>query len=173
MALLKHTRRFFPASLTSLWYWYRFGAKVSPRAEVELSPTVELGRGTQIGSFCKIKASGPLVIGANTQIATGCFLGAGPKGLHIGEDCLMGPNCVVLTGEYRYDDLAVPLRLQGHISKGTRIGRNVFIGAGTVIVAGSNVGDDVIIAAGSIVSGTVPAATIVSGNPAKVLFQRR
>ena len=134
---------------------------------------MHLSRGTQISSFCKIKASGPLTIGENTHIAAGCFLGAGAGGLDIGPNCLIGPNCVIMTGEYVYTRLGVPLREQGTVSKGTRIGRNVFIGANSVILDGSRVGDDVIIAAGSVVSGTIPPATIVSGNPAKVIFRRR
>lgn len=167
-------RRFLlPAPLVTAVCLAKFGARVSPRAEVELSPTLRLGRGINISSFCKIKAEGPLSIGADTSIATGCFIAAGAGGLEIGPDCLIGPNCVIVTSEYRYARLDQPLRLQGHVSRGTRIGRNCFIGGNSVILDGAVLGDNVIVSAGSIVGGRVPDGTVVAGNPAKVIFRRR
>ncbi len=174
MDLQTFARRFLvPSSFVSVMCLIRDGAHVSSRAEVELSASIRLARGTQIGAFCKIKAAGPLVIGENTHIGAGCFLGAGPGGLHIGDDCLIGPNCAIMTGEYRYARLGVPLRDQGTVSRGTRIGRNVLVGANSVILDGTEVGDDVIIAAGSVVSGRIPSGTIAAGNPARVVFRRR
>lgn len=168
-------RRFLlPAPAVSLLCWLRFQARVSPRAEVEWSPKLTLGRGVIISSFCKLKASdGPLRIGADTHIATGCFLGASAGGLEIGADCLIGPSCALLTNNYRYQRLDRPLRLQGQTSLGVRIGRNVQIGANSVVLDGSEIEDNVIVSAGSIVSGRVPANAILAGNPAKVVFLRR
>jgi acetyltransferase-like isoleucine patch superfamily enzyme len=174
MQIMTFARRFLiPGSFVSLWCLLRYGARVSGRSEVELAPALTLGRGTQISSFCKIKASAPLAIGSNTHVATGCFITAGPGTLEIGPDCLIGPNCVITTSEYRYSRLDVPLRLQGSVGKNTRIGRNVFIGANAVILGGASIGDNVVIAAATLVSGTVEAGGVVSGNPARVLFRRR
>jgi maltose O-acetyltransferase len=174
MQIMTFARRFLiPRSLVSLWCLLRYGARVSGRSEVELSPALTLGRGAQISSFCKIKASAALTIGSNTHIATGCFITAGPGTLEIGPDCLIGPNCVITTSEYRYSQLDVPPRLQGSIGKDTRIGRNVFIGANAVVLAGTRIGDNVVIAAATLVSGTVETGTVLSGNPGTVLFRRR
>jgi acetyltransferase-like isoleucine patch superfamily enzyme len=41
------------------------------------------------------------------------------------------------------------------------------------VLDGSEVGENVIIGAGSVVSGRVPANSIVQGSPAKVIFTRR
>jgi acetyltransferase-like isoleucine patch superfamily enzyme len=174
MKIVTFARRFLlPASFTTVWCLLRYGARVSRRSEVDLAPTLRLGRGTQISSFCKIKASGSLIIGPNTHIATGCFITAGPGTLEIGPDCLIGPNCVITTNEYLYSRLDVPLRLQGSVAKHTHLGRNVFVGANSVILAGACIGDNVVIAAASLVSGKVESGTVVSGNPAKVVFHRR
>lgn len=168
-------RRFLlPASAVSLLCWLRFGARVSPRAEVELDPRLQLGRGVQIGSFCKIKASdGRLRIGAGTHVATGCFLAASAGGLEIGEDCLIGPGCALLTNNYRHGALEQSFRLQGTTSLGVRIGRNVQIGANCVVLDGTGIGDNVIVSAGSVVSGKVPSNVILAGNPARIVFTRR
>lgn len=168
-------RRFLvPRLYVSFACYWRFRAQVSPHAEVELSKNLVLGRGTVISSYTKVKATGgTLVTGERTRIATGCFLDAQSGGLTIGRGVLIGPNCVLITSSYHHGTLGVPLEEQGFESKGTRIGDNVFIGSNSAIMDGSDIGDDAIIAAGSVVSGTVAARSIVSGNPAKVIFTRR
>lgn len=50
-----------------------------------------------------------------------------------------------------------------------KIGNNVFIGAGTIILPNVSVGDNSIIDAGSVVTKDIPANTVSAGNPARVL----
>jgi maltose O-acetyltransferase len=49
-----------------------------------------------------------------------------------------------------------------------RIGRNVWIGGGAIVLLGVSVGDDALIGAGSVVTGDIPAGAVASGNPARV-----
>lgn len=49
------------------------------------------------------------------------------------------------------------------------IGNDVFIGANVIIMPQVRIGDRCIVAAGSVVTKSVPAGTIVGGNPAKVI----
>ena len=49
------------------------------------------------------------------------------------------------------------------------IGNYVYIGTGSMIMAGVSVGDNVLIAAGSVVTKSVPSNVVVGGNPAKIL----
>lgn len=51
------------------------------------------------------------------------------------------------------------------------IGEDCFIGAGTVILKGVNVGNRTIIAAGSVVTKDIPADVIAGGNPCRVIKQ--
>lgn len=163
-----------PSVGITLLVWFRSRAFVSPRAEVELSPLLHIGRKTRISSFTKIKiAGGPLRIGERCSIAPGCFIGAGAAGTSIGNDCLIGANCTIVGNTYRYDELDVPFAKQGLLSKGTVIGNNVFIGSNCVITDGSTIGDNVMIGAHSLVSGKIPENTVAQGNPAKVIFTRR
>lgn len=53
----------------------------------------------------------------------------------------------------------------------TRIGKNCFIGARSIIMPGVTVGDGSIVAAGAVVTRDVAPATIVGGNPAVPLRQ--
>lgn len=49
------------------------------------------------------------------------------------------------------------------------VGENVFIGARSIILKGVNIGQGAVVAAGSVVTGSVEPMTIVAGNPAKVM----
>lgn len=168
-------RRFFlPGWYVTLVCLWRFRAQVSPRAEVELSPMLRLGRGTVIGSFTKVKAEqGVFSTGSAVRIANGCFLDAHAGGLSIGNGVLIGANCVIVAVAYKYSRIGVPLAEQGQTSRGIVIGDNVFIGSNSTVLDGSHLEHDVIIAPGSVVSGTVPAGAIFGGNPARLIFQRR
>jgi len=172
--MLKLVRRMLtPMIVVRLYYFWKHGAIVSGKAEVDLAPSTVWGKGCVISAFTKMKISGPFVMGQRVQIATGCFIGAGPAGLTLGDDVLISPHCTILTGTYVFDRLDVPLQDQGTISKGVRIGHRVWIGSNSVVLAGAEIGDNVIVSAGSVVSGTVPPNSIVLGNPAKVIFTRR
>jgi maltose O-acetyltransferase len=50
-----------------------------------------------------------------------------------------------------------------------RIGNNVFIGWGSIVLPGITVGDNVVIGAGSVVTKDIPADSVAAGNPAKVI----
>ena len=50
-----------------------------------------------------------------------------------------------------------------------KIGDNVWIGMGAVILKGVTIGDNSVVAAGAIVTKSIPPNTIVAGNPAAVV----
>lgn len=52
----------------------------------------------------------------------------------------------------------------------TVIGSNVFVGMGSIVLAGSHIGNNVIVGAGSIVRGDIPDNSVVMGNPARVVY---
>ncbi len=162
-----------PMIVVRLYYFWKHGAVISGKAEVDLAPSTSWGKGCVISAFTKVKISGPFIMGRRVQVSTGCFIGAGVAGLTMGDDVLISPNCTILTGTYLFDRLDVPLQEQGTISKGVRIGHRVWIGSNSVVLAGAEIGDNVIVSAGSVVSGSVAPNSIVLGNPAKVIFTRR
>lgn len=54
----------------------------------------------------------------------------------------------------------------------TKVGNDVWIGHGSIILAGVTIGDGAIVAAGSVVTKSVEPCTIVGGNPAKFIKNR-
>ncbi len=49
------------------------------------------------------------------------------------------------------------------------IGRNVWIGAHTVVLPGITIGDNTVIGAGSVVTKDIPSNVVAVGNPCRVL----
>lgn len=167
-------RFFVPAWFVSLYYLIRSHALISIKSEVELSSYLTIGKGTQISSYCKVKASyGSLSIGAHTQIAVGCFISSREGGITIGDNVLIGPHVSIVGSNYVYADPHVPMRLQGHTSKGITIGNGVWIGANATILDGARIGNGVIISPNSVVAGIIPDDVIVQGNTGKIIFTRR
>lgn len=168
-------RRFLvPRSFVTLYALVKWRARVSTRAEVELSSHLQLGRGTIVSSFAKIKATdGPVHMGENCGFGTGCFLDGGTAGIKMGDHVVCGPNVSIIATNYCYEKVDVPLDEQGTTSLGITIGRNVWIGAGSVILDGTVIGDNCIIVANSLVNRRFGANCIIQGNPARVILERR
>ncbi len=83
----------------------------------------------------------------------------------IGDDTQIGPAVQILGADHPRDP--VERRSGLELGRPVRIGRNVWIGGGAIIVPGVTVGDDAIIGAGAVVTRDVaPGATVV-GNPAR------
>ena len=169
-------RRFLtPGFVVTLQGLSKYGAKISPKAEVEITPNLRLGKKSVISSFVKIKSKdGPLHIGTNVEIANFCVITSHTAGTYIGDDTMIGPNCSIIGNNYRYDRLDVPIRLQEKVSpKGIRIANNVWISAGCTILDGADIGPGCIVTPNSVVSSKLPENSIAQGNPAKVIFTRR
>ena len=84
----------------------------------------------------------------------------------IGDDCQIGPAVQIYSADHPRDP---ELRRSGLESgKPVKIGRNVWIGGGAIILPGVTVGDNAVIGAGSVVTRDVPAGATVVGNPARV-----
>lgn len=49
------------------------------------------------------------------------------------------------------------------------IGDYVYIGSGALIMPGVTIGNNVLIAAGSVVTKSIPSGSVVAGNPARII----
>lgn len=85
----------------------------------------------------------------------------------IGDDFQCGPGVQLLTPEHPLD--AAERRSGVESARPIRIGNDVWIGGGAVVLAGVTVGDRSVIGAGSVVTKDVPADVVVAGNPARII----
>ncbi|MDD7138981.1 MAG: DapH/DapD/GlmU-related protein [Clostridium sp.] len=62
-----------------------------------------------------------------------------------------------------------PSERRSTISKPIVLGKNVWIGAGAIVLPGVTIGDNSVVGAGAVVTRNIPANTVAAGNPARVL----
>ena len=104
--------------------------------------------------------------GRNVVVNFGCkFVDDGD--IFIGDDCMIGPGCVLATSIHPISPRLRKYKIQRN--KSIRLGSNVWLGAGAIVMPGITIGDNSIVGAGAVVTKDVEANTIVVGNPARML----
>jgi len=121
------------------------GAVVRPPFHCDYGFNIRLGAGVFLNFNCVILDVVEVTIGDRTQI---------------------GPGVQILAADHPRDAAGRASGLE--FGRPVRIGRNVWIGAGAIILPGVSIGDDALIGAGSVVTRDVPAGATAFGNPARV-----
>ena len=95
--------------------------------------------------------------------------------IYLSERVVISEKVILLTHDYSLTtglislDKCPPTDLA--FIKEIRIGKNVFIGMGAIIMPGTTIRDNVVIGAGSVVRGEIASDSIVIGNPGKIIGQ--
>lgn len=136
-------------------------------------------------------------IGKHARIGLGAKIGAG-HGLRIGNRVSIGPGSIVEVdgviddlvvigqgvqiigrSDHQFDVPGVPIADAVWVgdrpelpTDRVRIGVDVWIGGGSIVLSGVEIGDAAIVGAGAVVVKDVPAGAIVGGNPAAFLRWR-
>lgn len=129
------------------------------------------GGGLGIGRRVELQCPERITVGSRVTINSDSYL-AGDGGIEIGDDVLIGPQCMIFTMNHVYANPRVPIRDQGYEYRPVRLGPDVWVGAGAIILAGVTIGRGAVVAAGAVVRGDVPDYTVVGGVPARVLGRR-
>lgn len=108
--------------------------------------------------------------GINIRLGKRVFINSGCKfqdqgGITIGDDVLVGHNCVIVTLNHAID----PNRRGDMIPAPVIIEDKVWIGANVTILPGVTIAAGAILAAGAVVTKDVEAESIVGGVPARLL----
>lgn len=107
-------------------------------------------------------SNGELIIGndcfMNSNVSITCL-----KSVIIENNVQIGNNVVIVDHNHDY------INRSGYKTGNVIIGKNVWIGANSVILPNVEIGEGAVIAAGSIVTKDVCAYTVVGGNPAKII----
>lgn len=112
-----------------------------------------------------------MTFGDKVQLGPYCHVSAD---IHFGNHVLCAARVSFIgKNEHTY---AIPEKTIWEAPRGkdkvTKIGSDVWIGHGAIIMGGVEIGDGAVIAAGSVVTKDVPPCVIVGGNPARVIKQR-
>ena len=92
----------------------------------------------------------------------------------IGKNATIGANCKIIDNDFHpLDPEQRRLNLNEEHTKRSpiSIGDNCFIGMNSIILKGTTLGDNVVVGAGSVVHGAYPSNCIIAGNPAKIIKQ--
>ena len=109
-------------------------------------------------------------LGNNSGIGINAFLGV----VYIGDNVMMGPDCICYSRNHEFSRIDVPMINQGfQEEKPIIIGNDVWIGGRVTILPGVKIGNGAIIGAGSVVTKNVEDFSIVAGNPAKLIRKRK
>lgn len=128
-----------------------------------------LGDDSTIEDFATVNNGvGDVLIGNRTRIGMSCVV-IGP--VTIGNDVMLAQNIVVSGLNHPYEDVNVPISAQKVTTKEIIIEDESWIGANAVITAGVTIGKHAVVAAGSVVTKSVPPYSIAVGNPARIIKQ--
>jgi len=116
------------------------------------------------------KISRDLVAHEYTFIGEGAMIG---RSVSIGAYTMLGPCVMCLGDDHRYDMPGVPAIFSGRPSlRPIVIGRDVWIGARSIILSGVEIGDGAVVAAGSVVSKSILPCEIHGGIPNRKIKDR-
>ncbi|RMG25888.1 MAG: N-acetyltransferase [Methanobacteriota archaeon] len=145
---------------------------VHPTAELEKGALV--GEGTKIWHFAHVRNGARLgknvIIGKSSYIDTGVTLGDNVKvqnlvsvynGVTVGNNVFIGPHVAFTNDLY-------PRAVGDWQIVKTLVQDGASIGANATIVCGNTIGSYALVAAGAVVTRSVPSHALVAGNPAKL-----
>jgi acetyltransferase-like isoleucine patch superfamily enzyme len=115
--------------------------------------------------------------GGRIRIGKSVYLGQysviyGHGGVEIGEQTLVSMHCCILSSNHTIASRDRIIRQQPDIRLPTKIGRDVWLGAGVKVLGGVTIGDGCVVGAGAVVVDDLSAYSIAVGVPAKVVGQR-
>lgn len=143
-----------------------FISLVSPHTEISMDNEAKLKIGDNFkmrdGAKIRVRKGAVCKIGKNVSVNCNNMI-ACHECIEIGDDVQLGPNVQIYDHDHDF-------RAEGGLKAGkyksspVKIGNNVWIGANTVILRGTEIGDNCVIGAGSVLKGRVPASSIIIQN---------
>lgn len=131
-----------------------------------IGPRVSLSAGMAPGQQM---VTDPVVsIGDRTLIGRGSHV-VGHFEITIGDDIQTGPYVYITDQNHVYEDPDTPIGRQWPVEAPVSIGSGSWLGTGVVVLPGSRIGRNVVVGAGSVVTGELPDRCVAVGSPARVV----
>jgi acetyltransferase-like isoleucine patch superfamily enzyme len=107
-----------------------------------------------------------------------CLIGRGStviahQSIEIGDDVWTGHHVHITDMNHGYEDLDVTISRQAQPEAPVSIGYGSWLGHGVVVLPGSRIGRHVVVGAGSVVTGDLPDHSVAVGAPARVIRRHR
>jgi acetyltransferase-like isoleucine patch superfamily enzyme len=148
--------------------------RVSWRSVIRTSGggSISIGKNCEIHPFAMILTyGGAIAVGQNCSLNPFVIV-YGHGGVEIGNGVRIAAHTVIIPANHNALGDGTPFHRSGVSAKGIKIGDDVWIGAGARILDGVTLESHSVIGAGSVVTKSVAAHTIVAGVPARVIRHR-
>lgn len=149
-----------------------------PQATIVGEAGIHVGRGTLVGRACTLTVGyvGPDDVPPERGLVIGdrCVVGArstitAHESVTLEDDVWCGQGVFISDASHGYQDPDTPVGRQLGRHQPVRIGAGSWIGHHAIVLPGTTIGRNVVVAAGSVVRGTVPDHSVVAGVPARVV----
>ena len=132
----------------------------------------------KLAAQCQVSRGGCLhAWGGRITLAENVFIGPyvviyGHGGVVIGSNTLLSMHCRILSSNHTVPPPGTLIRSQPDILLPTRIGNDVWLGAGVTVLGGVTIDDGCVVGAGAVVTRDLPPNSIALGVPARVVGSR-
>ncbi|WP_306438727.1 acyltransferase [Rhodococcus sp. 05-2254-6] len=128
-----------------------------------------IGTGSSVSQTAKIYNKSYVSIGSNTSLNDYVHIWGGGI-VEIGDDSLIAAHVVITSETHDIDALGKGLLYrQTRQTSPVRIGNNVWIGSGAIVLPGVTIGDNSVVAAGAVVTKNIEANSLAVGVPARTV----
>lgn len=112
---------------------------------------------------------GKITIGEGCQISGSTIYAM--KEITIGKNVFIGGNCKIIDNDFHSlpSSKRIPQKPEDIKKRPITIGDDCFIGTNSIILKGTTLGRNCVVGAGSVVHGSWPDNSVIAGNPAKVI----
>lgn len=142
--------------------------KSNTEIEVNKAGSFEFGRGVLIGKrvSLKIRENAKFIMGNMSAINDDCKIVC-HEFIKIGDNTIIGPNVMIFDHDHIFNKENGVMRKEYKCKK-IIIGKNCWIGAGAIILRGTEIGDNSVVGAGAIVKGIFKASSKIVGSTASL-----
>lgn len=165
--VIRHT--FSPRLLVSLIYSFAYYI----HEHVVWRLNIHAEKDVRIHATASIRNAHNVYVGKNSHINHLCCVWAGEHSkIVLGDNLLMGPGVALFSGNHGIVR-GQPMTFQERKDASIEIGDDVWLGAHSVVTAGTHIANGVIVAAGAVVTRSITQeGAIVGGIPARVIGER-
>lgn len=168
-----------------IWLLARFrpGLAIAPNVKIGRWVALRTQQGSQQGWICLARGCDLQdgvrleTWGGSIEVNQNTFLGPytiiyGHGGVRIGKNCLIAMHSRIVSSNHTIPPVGVPIRSMPDQLYRTIIADDVWLGAGSTVLAGVTLHEGCIIGAGAVVTADIPANAIAVGVPARVIGYR-
>lgn len=141
---------------------------------------IHIGEGTMFGPQATLSAGmvpgQEMITDPVVSVGDRCLFGKGSGivghlRIEVGDDVWTGHHVYITDQNHGYENLDLPISKQVMPERPVSIGDGSWLGHGTVVLPGAQIGKHVVVGANSVVTGALPDNCVAAGVPARVIKQ--